>query len=182
MPRLELGSGRRPTPGWLHLDVNPDAPDVHYVGSAYPLPPNVITVAPFTALRAVDVLEHLSYRVVHDALDQWASVLERDGELYVQVPDAEAIMREAIARLDSGRTWSVDRQRGVHPMRAAEWRLLGGHADGVFVRDGEDFRWNAHYSLWSTETLTGALDDAGFDVRKIESNDHPNLCCWAVKR
>jgi hypothetical protein len=179
--RLEIGSGYNPTPGYYHLDANPELPDVDLVGLAFPLPASVHGLAPWDELRAVDVLEHLSYRDVDEALADWRSVVGPDGRLYVQVPDAETIMREYVGRSSDGLAW--DRE-GVEcdALLGAEWRLLGGHADGVYVTNGDDWRWNAHYSLWSKARLSSALDAAGWVVESIDVNRHPNLLCTARAR
>lgn len=179
--KLELGSGYLPTDGFVHLDINPDAPGVDIVGNAYGLPDEVHDRAPWDELRAVDVLEHISYRHTGHALSEWATLLRPGGRLYVQVPDADTIMRwycasdpELKRRLPAGLPRSF--------LLGASWRLLGGHSDGVYAVGADDFRWNAHYSLWSVESLTHALAQAGFRVESIERNIHPNLLCWAVKR
>ena len=150
-----LGSGVSPTPGFTHLDTNPHAPKVDIVGSAYPLPDEVRTRM-WHEIRAVDVLEHLSYRVVEAALDEWASVLWTGGRLFVQVPDAEEIMRTFV-KLDNKRLpWTREGQE-CSPLEGAEWRLLGGHADGCYVGDDDDWKWNAHYSFWSATSIYAAL-------------------------
>jgi len=177
MMRLEVGSGYHPTAGFTHLDINPSAPDVDIIGAAYPLdvPPGSVR-----ELRCVDVLEHLSYWDTDAVLADWARVLQPGGRLYVQVPDAERIMwwfvnqpSKLIERLPAGLPRT--------PMAGAAWRLLGGHNDGVCATDGDDFRWNAHYALFSVDSLEQALARAGLVVENIEVNGHPNICCWAVK-
>lgn len=176
--RLELGSGYHPTPGFTHLDINPNAPDVDIVGPAFPVD---LPDGACDELRAVDVLEHLPYRQTHAALAEWARVLVPGGLLYVQVPDAETIMRWYVqepARLLERLPADVPASREG----GAAWRLLGGQDDNVCARDGDDWRWNAHYSLFSAESLTVALDRAGFVVESLEVNGHPNLLCWAAKR
>lgn len=176
--RLELGSGYHPTPGFTHLDLNPNAPGVDIVGPAFPLD---LPDGSVEEMRCVDVLEHLSYRDTATALAEWARVLSPDGRLYVQVPDAESIMRwfvESPALL-------LERIPAELPQTAlsgATWRLLGGHSDGVCATDGDDWRWNAHYALFSAESLTEALDAAGLWAESIDVNGHPNLCVAARKR
>lgn len=178
MKCLELGSGYNPTAGFYHLDVNPVAPRVDFVGPAYPLPQDVVDAGPWDELRAVDVLEHLSYRDADLALGNWRQAMRGGARLFVQVPDADTIMREYVERSRRGRTWTAD-GCVVEPIVGAEWRLLGGHADGTYVHEGDDWRWNAHYSLWSTSKLTSRLSIAGFTVEQMGTNGHPNLLCWA---
>jgi predicted SAM-dependent methyltransferase len=177
--RLELGSGYNPAPGFKHLDANENVPELDYVGSCYPLPQSVVDDAPFDELRAVDVLEHLSYRVADLALGNWRQVVSSGARMYVQVPDADRIMHEYAQRTRRQRMWTADGST-VEPIVGAEWRLLGGHNDGTFVHDGDDWRWNAHYSLWSRSKLTSRLSIAGWRVESLITNAHPNLCCWAV--
>jgi SAM-dependent methyltransferase len=158
--RLEIGSGYFPTPGFVHLDVNAAcSPDI--VGRAFPLDLGNQTVA---EIRAVDVLEHLSYRDTDAALAEWFRVLRRGGRIYVQVPDAEVMLRRFVADSDA----IVQRARecgfddGDDPMRSLAFLVLGGHADQEHVRGGDDWRWNAHYALFSLDSLYEALERAGF--------------------
>lgn len=175
--RLELGSGFHPTPGFTHLDINPDAPDVDIVGSAWPLNLPDDSVG---EIRAVDVLEHLSYWDTAEILADWFRVLRPGGKIYIQVPDAQTIME-----------WYVNRPAELlhrlpanlpqTPMAGAAWRLLGGHHDGVYVEDNQDFRWNAHYAMFSFSSLLKAMTKAGFVDIEITTNPHPNLLCNARK-
>lgn len=176
--KLELGSGYHPTPGFTHLDINPNCPDVDIVGPAWPLD---LTDNSVGELRAVDVLEHLSYRDTDKILADWFRVLEPGGKLYVQVPDAAMIMlwftRSPDLLLAKNKEAQVERS----PMAMATWLLLGGHHDDDLAMEGDDWRYNAHYALFSVSSLTVALDRAGFVVESLDVNDHPNIMCWAVK-
>lgn len=175
--KLELGSGYHPTPGFTHLDLNAECPDVDIVGPAWPLN---LPDASVGELRAVDVLEHLSYWDTDAILADWFRVLRPGGKLYVQVPDADLIMQWycndpslLVARVP------VDLPQT--PLAGAAWRLLGGHNDGVYVKGGQDFRLNAHYALFSSVSLRLALTKAGFEIEAMQINSHPNILCWAVK-
>lgn len=176
--KLELGSGYCPTDGFTHLDLNPNAPQVDIVGPAFPLD---LPDASCDEIRAVDVLEHLQYRQTAPALAEWARVLRPGGKLYVQVPDAEQIMcwyvqepHRLIERLPA----DVPQNRDG----GAAWRLLGGQDDDVCAKDSDDWRLNAHYALFSRDSLVMALDEAGFVIDTIETNGHPNLCVHARRR
>lgn len=176
--RLNLGAGREKIPGFLAVDLNPNV-DPMFVASVEWLP--MFDDGEIEEIRAVDCLEHLSYRHTDEALAEWARVLTPGGLLYVQVPDAERIM-----------TWYVKNKALLlerlpedlprTPEMGAAWRLLGGQEDGTITQDGDDWRYNAHYALFSAETLTLALNGAGFDIDKLEVNVHPNLMVWAHKR
>lgn len=175
--KLEIGSGFHPTPGFTHLDLNPNAPEVDIVGPAFPLN---LKDGSVSEMRCVDVLEHLSYRDTATALAEWARVIRRGGRLYVQVPDAELIMRwfvespeKLVERIPPGLPPT--------PLSGAAWRILGGHADNVCVKDGDDWRLNAHYALFSRDSLTDALIDAGFVIESTQVNTHPNIMCWSIR-
>lgn len=176
--RLEIGSGYYPTDGFTHLDLNPNAPGVDIVGPAFPLD---LPDASVSELRCIDVLEHIGYRHTDEALAEWARVLVPGGRMYVQVPDAENIMIDYANNAHA----LVDRlppDLPQTPLMGAAWRLLGGQDDDVQAHGGDDWTLNAHYSLWSAGSLEDALHAAGFAVEGITVNEHPNLCCWAVKR
>lgn len=175
--RVEIGAGERPAPGFLAVDVNPRTAGV--LAGALDLP---FRSGSIEEIRAVDVLEHISYRDTDRALAEWARVLRPGAPIYVQVPDADKIMRWYVA--GDSRLRALDVVRPCPLMLGAQWRLLGGHNDGKFADDrlGDDWRWNAHYSLWSTHDLTLALDRAEFAVDTIRTNGHPNILCHARRR
>ena len=185
--KLDLGSGFAPycpdDPTWEHLDLNPNAPHVEYVCDAFgPLP---FADGEVEELRAVDILEHGSYRDTKAILKEWARILKPGGTLFVQVPSAGTIMRwyaENDVRLTR---W----QHGApcSPILGAMWRLLGGLNDGQFVEGDGDPHLNVHLSLFDEYWLRNSLERAGLALGsivgggKIIENDHPNLQATATR-
>jgi len=178
--KLEIAAGYARTPGYdVYADINPNCnPDV--VCDAVSLP---FDDESFDGLRAVDILEHMSYTVTHVALAEWARVLKPGGELYVQVPDVRMAVEDYLAGVDRPgyRPLIVPELEHLPPIVSLAWRLLGGHDTTSHVTEGDDWRWNAHYALFDESSLTWYLGQAGFTVRSIETNFHPNLLCWAIK-
>ena len=180
--KIEVGAGGRAADGFLAVDLNPRRCDVLADGGRLPF-----RDASITGMRAVDVLEHVSYRDTDRVLTEWARVCAPGAELYVQVPDAHTIMHMYVHHgTRPRRELAIPDDQGLPAtaLAGAMWRLLGGHADGerVDVEAGDDWRWNAHYAMFSRESLTIALGRAGFTVSKCTTNPFPNLLCWAVRR
>lgn len=175
--KLELGAGYNKTPGFTTLDANPDTqPDI--VGPAWPLDLLDESVG---ELRCVDVLEHISYRFTDRVLADWFRVLASGGKIYVQVPDADLIMKW----YDREPHLLVERLEHANgPQTAlfgAMWRLLGGHNDGVYAKDDQSWSFNAHHAMFSPLSLRQAMENAGFVVDELKMNGHPNLLVTAHK-
>lgn len=170
--KAEIGAGSRAKPGFVSIDLNPAFADI--IATATHLPFYTRTIE---EMRCVDVLEHISYRDTDRALDEWHRELIPGSPIYIQVPDAGEIMRRYVAH--SHELLKTPEGLPDTLLAGAQWRLLGGHADGKYVGAEGDWRWNAHYSLWDRYTLGATLEDRGFTVDRIITNAHPNLCCWA---
>ena len=177
MRKLEIGCGRKINPGYERMDANSELPALDYCGPAQErLPWDDNT---FGEIRAVDVLEHISYRETLPALTEWCRIMKPGGRLYVQVPDVRTAVTWWLSNPDRLMT-----QEFAHlpPIVSLAWRMMGGHADGEITQDGDDWRWNAHYAMFDTESLAWYLVKAGFDVESIVTNPFPNLLAWAIKR
>lgn len=181
MTALDLG-GDFSIDGWVAVNLNPRSATV--VADVLRLP---FRDSSIEELRAVDVLEHLSYRDTDAALAEWARVAMPGAPLYVQVPDADEIMRRYVRAADYAETrapqLAIPSDQGLPntPLAGAAWRLLGGHDDGIRAdtTKGDDWRWNAHYSLFDRDSLASALEGAGWRVTRIDKNLHPNLLGYA---
>ncbi len=158
------------------MDANEYIPGLDFYGDAVgPLPwPD----GHFDLIVAVDVLEHISYRHTDRALTEWARVIRPGGKLYVQVPAADVVFEWHTTGNPKLCRWENDQP--CTPLHGAQWRLLGGHGDNRYASE-DDWRLNAHYSLWSERSLRDALEPLGFSCASVV-NGHPNVLMDAVKK
>ena len=174
--KINLGAGRERLVGWTSMDLDPDTrPDV--VGDVAMLR-DYFAEESVDELRAVDVLEHISWRDTHHTLLEWFKVLKPGGSIYVQVPDADLIMVDYV--MEDVRPVGLPASLATAPsIVQTAWRLLGGHFDGDIVRKPGNWHLNAHNALFSESYLRQAMEAVGFEVDRLERNPHPNLLCWA---
>lgn len=180
--RLCVGAGyeKLDTREWVTVDLDPHTPvDIHCDVRSLP----ATWSDTFEEVRAVDILEHLSYRDTVPTLIEWRRVMRSGARLYVQVPAADVMMMDwwyddRNDRLDRG---LPDEMAGEPVMRKLAWRLLGGHYDGQFTRASDQWYLNAHHALFDEETIRWAAAGAGLRVDSIEVNPHPNYCVWLRK-
>jgi len=173
--KVEMGSGYNPQPGFLHVEVNPNCPDVDVVSSVDSLP---FADGSVDEVRAVDVLEHFSYWDTDRVLAEWARILRPGGRIFIQVPEAEEMMRRF---LRSPKQMMVEPFKDHPPIVSIAWRIMGGQSDGVYSKDGDDWRWNAHYAMFSKSSLRWYLERHGFKVDAISVNPFPNIQTRATK-
>lgn len=81
--RLELGSGERPTPGFLSSDVYPH-PDVDIVSPAWDID---LPDGSVSEVLALGVMEHLTYQQFTDTVANVHRMLEPAGLFLFDVPD-----------------------------------------------------------------------------------------------
>lgn len=188
MKRLEIGCGHKPTPGVVRVDANPLV-DADWHGDAVgPMP---WADGEFDEIGATDVLEHIPFRLTSKALAEWARLLKPGGKLYVQVPDCGRIMREYVENPSRWRERLPADLSSLPPILGVTWRVLGGQDEGNFTTGhgggytttGDPAWWlNVHLAMFDEPSLRWYLEQAGFYVVSMESNFHPNLCCWAERR
>lgn len=176
--KLEIGCGRKETPGYTRVDANPNI-EADWHGDA--LGPMPWPDGSFVEIRAVDVLEHLSYWDTERALAEWARLLVPGGRLYVQVPDCGRIMARWAADPDVWRERLPAELAGAPSIVGVAWRIMGGQADGAYTHPGDEWRLNAHYAMFCRDSLTWYIERAGLVVESMRSNEHPNLLCWCRK-
>lgn len=175
--KVEVGSGYNPDLSFdYHIDLNPKCPHLEHVGSADDL--SMFADDSVDEIKARDILEHFSYRDTIRVLKEWRRVLKPGGRIYIQCPDAKLI---ALRWLHGD--LPVFTENGIQmPIDySASYWICGGQKDGTFVRGDDDWRYNAHYVLFSSDSLEFYLRQAGFSEQIIRSDGGSNLTCWAIK-
>jgi predicted SAM-dependent methyltransferase len=140
MTKLELGSGQRPTPGYLHSDVQP-FDDIDFICS-----PEKIGLPDrsLDEILALGVMEHLRFAQVGATLQNCHRMLRSEGVLIFDVPDLLAWC-EMYSMLERGEQIPFTREHVLSTLYG--WQRW----------DGDE-----HKSGWSKETIDAALRRAGF--------------------
>jgi predicted SAM-dependent methyltransferase len=145
--RVEIGAGPHPQPGYIHVDVDPDAADLEVRAVAWDLP---FPTAWATEILAIHSLEHIPPNRLHATLTEWHRVLRPNGLLRVHVPNSPALMNVYVTATTVAEKW---RMSGA---------LLGMYC-GPDARGPDDLAVPSdHQILFDREMLEASLLDAGF--------------------
>jgi SAM-dependent methyltransferase len=143
---IEIGSGGRPQPGYIHVDVDPYAWHVEAVAPAWrlPFPDNWAD-----EIVAVHSLEHVHPHFLLPTLTEWHRVLRPQGRLRVHVPNSPRIM-----------------QRFLEAPREAKWALMGAILGMYCAPDTatpSQISWPSdHQILFDADLLRWAMETVGF--------------------
>lgn len=138
--KLELGSGHRGTPGYMHSDINAfDGIDL--VGKAWELD---LPDESVEEILALSVMEHFSYDHFALALANVRRMLAPGGRFFFDVPNLP-IWGGYLAKIARGKQVPFTRKQIYDTIYG--WQRWAG---------------DTHRSGWDRETLAVALDDAGF--------------------
>jgi predicted SAM-dependent methyltransferase len=84
LKKLELGSGQRPTEGYLHQDMTELDIPLDFCCKAWQVP---VEEGTLSEVIAIAVMEHLRYADFRKTLVHVYNLLEKDGVFYFDVPD-----------------------------------------------------------------------------------------------
>jgi predicted SAM-dependent methyltransferase len=157
---VEIGSGGRPQPGYLHVDSSRLSQHAEFFAKAWDLPfPDCWE----NEILAIHVLEHIPPRLLAATLVEWRRVLRPGGKVCVHVPDSAALMRAYLASPPE-RKWNLI------------GALLGMYANSDVLRPEELSEIPDHHVLFDAGLLADVLADAGFvdfvDRSQDESDVH----------
>lgn len=166
--RLEIGSGNRPLPGYEHLDIDPNCPDLQYCTSMDQIP---VEDATFDEIRSIHSIEHIGWRQGLSTLREWFRVLKPDGYLLIATPNLRFICE---AYLSNAEAWYKDLQR-MHPEEQAPLKVAGFHSHTLWANfklfssgGGGDI----HLACYDAFLLMSMLKEVGFSkIALIEDSD-----------
>lgn len=163
--RVEIGGGDFPSPGYVHVDANWRARELHRVAKAWKLPFDDASVH---ELLAVHVLEHVHPGRVVATLQEWRRVLVPGGYAEVHVPNAATVFPAFL---------SAEAEQ--------KWLLLVG-VFGMTCQadvDPTDFPFQRHQAIYDFRLLEHVVLEAGFaDVENVSDRveDRHNVAWRAL--
>jgi predicted SAM-dependent methyltransferase len=144
--KLNIGAGSVRRDGYLSVDIRPEAkPDI--VSAAWDL--RSVANNSASEIYSRHMIEHLDPNDARRTLARWVDLLCPGGQLNVIVPDLEFHARQLL-----GTVTSTFPDQGQHAMAG-----FYGWRDETRGGDRED----AHRWGYTEDSLTRALNEAGFD-------------------
>ena len=165
MRKLEIGPGKKVSPGFESLDITPEykvgqgsyRKVDHIADASKPLPFNNNT---FDVIYASHILEHFPWYQIEEILKEWVRVLKPGGIMEIWVPDGLKICK-AFVDAENGNDYTAEDgwykyNPEKDPCKWANGRIFT-YGDGQGTRD----HLNWHLSLFSPRYLRVMLQKAG---------------------
>jgi len=206
--KLEVGSGGNPTEGYLHLDVDPEAPHVEFRGDILALvaphdyPPEEnegvmkLRGMKFAEIRAVHFIEHIPWIWIDGLFKLFYDLLEPGGRLYIEVPDGLYVMATALRSMAPNRLrwlWRLvtrRKKRFAFPVKEHPRLTRSGDPEQFWewvnfklfsgCSKTRDGRGDYHHSVFCVDFLRRKLEKAGFSVDSIKSKGGI-IYVWATR-
>jgi len=148
--KINVGCGEKPLPDYINIDIR-DIPGVDIVADARRLPFDDGSLAEVASFHLVEHFRKHHLKTV--VLPYWRRLLARDGCLRIVCPNWEAMLE----RLNDGR------------MSLAEFSLVTFGA--------QDYEGDDHFAMYTPDTLTEVLQQAGFSRVEVIEHERMNGIC-----
>jgi LPS sulfotransferase NodH/predicted SAM-dependent methyltransferase/carbonic anhydrase/acetyltransferase-like protein (isoleucine patch superfamily) len=148
--KINVGCGEKPLPDYINIDIR-DVPGVDVVADARRLPFDDGSLAEVASFHLVEHFRKHHLKTV--VLPYWRRLLARDGCLRIVCPNWEAMLE----RLNDGR------------MSLAEFSLVTFGA--------QDYEGDDHFAMYTPDTLTEVLQQAGFSRVEVIEHERMNGIC-----
>jgi SAM-dependent methyltransferase len=147
--RVEIGSGWRPQPGYIHIDNDPWAPHLELLalGHRLPLPSDWAD-----EILSIHMIEHVRPPLLLATLQEWHRVLRNGGLLRLHVPDGRSLARALVETEHADeRYWAV--QNAIY----GYWLHPGECTDASRLTAAAD-----HKVLFTWPVIRALLEEVGF--------------------
>ncbi|RTL70566.1 MAG: hypothetical protein EKK41_12405 [Hyphomicrobiales bacterium] len=146
LKKLEIGCGHRPTPGYIHNDLNPfDGVDI--VGSPWEIN---LSAGSLEEVIALGLIEHLTYQQVDDTLTNIHRMLRPGGVFLFDVPDIPVWCSYVVDHF-AGKKIPVTIEHAMSTLYG--WQRWPG---------------DEHKSGWYKDLLDARLKNAGFEEHRYD--------------
>lgn len=150
-PRLHIGCGSRPLPGWLNADLEPLNESVIFLDATKPLP---FADSSFDLIYSEHMIEHVYYNEALSMLRECWRILKPGGIIRIATPCLESLLK------------LVESSRDDNAIRYIQWASdcclqQGPFKDAAFVVNNL-FRSFGHQFIYSRSCLAETMKHAGF--------------------
>jgi SAM-dependent methyltransferase len=160
-PKLQIGCGPNPLPGWFNTDFYLFSPGVHFLDATKPLP---FADRSFMYVFTEHQIEHITIEEAQRLLRECFRIVRPGGRIRIATPSLEFITGLKRAAL------SPDEERYVQFAGKFLDPELGLRTPAVAVNS--IFYEHGHRFIYDFETLAHLLQQAGFiDVRRCASGE-----------
>lgn len=160
--KLELGSGVRPKPGYLHLDLMTDGekPEVEFIYDVKDMP---FEDEIFDEVIGIHLLEHIYWMAVPWVISECNRILKPGGTVVFEIPDLDAAMKRD------------------------KLKETGLFFDTIYMNCWGDWDWALredftvgfnHTSCWNEEMLTAMMESCGFSVVRDRQREAESVHKW----
>lgn len=166
-PRVNVGCGKYPMPGWLNFDLVPRHTGVLHADATrrMPLPDGSVAL-----VRAEHMIEHLPHGAALAFLREVRRVLRPGGRLRLVTPDLArilALMQGTAPGVETDYVaWVTAGRYPQAPAPAPEYAV------------NAMFRFYGHQFIWSRALLARTMEEAGFTAARfheVNESDEPLL-------
>lgn len=166
--KIELGSGQNPQPGFLHVEISDNFPDVDIVcdlsKEKLPIPDGCVIEMIHNHL-----IEHIPWRDLPFIVGEMSRVMKSGGKMFFRTPDLEAVVKAYIKGEDFSE-WPPDMKAMEDVF--GEWNPSTWLMIKLF--SGQDYPSNFHYSVMDFKLVKMLLERHGFtNVSRVDV--HPKF-------
>jgi predicted SAM-dependent methyltransferase len=113
---LEIGSGKHPTPGYVHCDIDPGAAhlEIHSDASGIPLGDGCVD-----RILCIHLVEHFSQYDIIKVLREWRRLLSVGGKIEIHTPDFTVVSQAFLNEKDISKKMEIAHTiLGLHQHRS----------------------------------------------------------------